>query len=86
MGVGPVRVIGQLAHLRGGRLAHLLTEAVADVDGEEAGQRVEVPAPVDVLEVAAVAADDDRQLAVVVAAHRGEVQPQMPHRGGAQLG
>ena len=50
MGVAPVRV-EQLAHLRRRGLAHLLPEAVADVDGEEAGERIEVALAVRVLEV-----------------------------------
>src|SRR5262249_12321654 len=62
VGVRPVRVEGQLAHLLERRLADLLPEAVAEVDGEEAGERIEVSLPVDVLEVTAVAAHDDRRL------------------------
>ena len=48
-------------------LADLVAEAVADVDGEEPGERVEVALAVDVLEVAAVAAHDDRDVLAVVA-------------------
>jgi hypothetical protein len=68
--VAPVRVEGQLAHLRRRRLAHLLAEPVADLDGEEAGQRIEVALAVRVLQVAAVAAHDDRHLGVAISAHR----------------
>ena len=85
MGVRPVRVEGQLAHLRSRRLAHLLAERVADLHGEEPGERVEVALAVRVLEVAAVAADDDRDLAVPVAAHAREVQPEMVVRGPLEL-
>ena len=74
MRVRPVRVEGQLAHLVERRLAHLLAVAVADVDREEPGERVEVALAVGVPEVAAVAADDDRH---VVAAHAREVQPEV---------
>ena len=62
MRVRPVRVEGQLLHLVVRRLADLVAERVADVDREEPGQRVEVPLAVRVLEVAALAADDDRDL------------------------
>src|SRR5438067_7242185 len=44
MGGGPVRVERQLAHLRGRRLADLVAEPVADVDREQAGQRVQLDA------------------------------------------
>ena len=83
--VRPVDVERQLAHLRRGRLADLLAEAVADVDAEQAGERVEVALAVHVLEVAAVAADDHRHVAVGVAAHAGEVQPEMVARRPLQL-
>ena len=84
--VRPVRVEGQLAHLLERRLADLLAEAVADVDREEAGERVQVALPVRVLEVAAVAADDDRHLVRGVAAHAGEVHPQVVAGGLLQVG
>jgi RNA polymerase sigma factor (sigma-70 family) len=75
MRVCPVDGERQLAHLRRGRLAHLLPEAVADVDGEEAGERVEVAFASAVLEVAAVAPDDHRN--VVGVPHLSEMQPEM---------
>ena len=78
MRVRPVRVERQLAHLLERRLADLLAVAVADVDREEPGERVEVALAVRVPEVAAVAPDDDRDvLAVAEAAHPGEVHPQV---------
>ena len=77
MCVGPVRVERQLTHLRRCGFPHLLAVAVADVDREEPRQRVEVTLAFRVLEVATVAADDDRHLAVPVAAHAGEVEPQV---------
>ena len=86
MRVRPVRVEGQLAHLLERRLPDLLAEAVADVDREQAGERVEVALPVRVLEVAAVAADDDRHLGVAVAAHAGEVQPEVVAGGLLEVG
>ena len=82
----PVDRERQLAHLRGGRLTHLLAEPVADVHAEQARERVEVAPARGVLEVAAVAADDDLQLvARAISAHLREVQPEMvervrPHR------
>ncbi len=85
MRVGPVRVEGQLAHLRGGRLADLLAVRVADLHGEEPGQRVEVALAVRILEVAAVAADDDRDLGAGVSPHAREVQPEMLVRGALEL-
>ena len=81
VGERPVDRERQLAHLRRGRLAHLLAEAVADVHAEEAGERVEIAAPRRVLEVAAVAADDHLELlARLVAPHLREVQPEMVER------
>ncbi len=81
MGVRPVGVEGQLPHLRERRLADLLAEAVADVDREEARERIEIPLAVRVGQIAAVAADDHRDLRVAVATHAGEVQPQVVSRG-----
>ena len=83
--VAPVRVEGQLAHLRGGRFPHLLPVPIADLDGEETGESVEVALPLGVLEVAPVAAHDDREIVLLVAAHACEVQPQMLARGALQL-
>src|SRR5262249_33103510 len=67
--VAPVRVEGQLAHLCRRGLADLLAVAVAYVHREEAGECVEVSLAVRVLEVAAVAAHDDRHLVVAIAGH-----------------
>src|SRR5207249_2723349 len=75
--VRPVGVERQLAHLLERRLTDLLAEAVADVDREQARKRVQIALAVGVLEVAAVAADDDRHLGVPVPAHAGEVHPEM---------
>ena len=83
--VRPVGVEGQLAHLLERGLAHLLAEAVADVHREEAGERVEVALAVRVLEVAAVAADDDRHLAVPEPAHAREVEPEVVAGGLLQV-
>src|SRR5919106_5234419 len=85
MGVAPVRVEGELAHLRGRRLAHLLAEAVADLDREETGEGVEVALAVRILEVAALSAHDDGYLAVAIGRHAGEVQPEVIARGLLQL-
>ena len=80
MRVGPVRVEGQLAHLLERRLADLLAVGVADLDGEEACERVEVALAVRVFEVAAVASDDHRDFPVAVAAHAREMQPEVVAR------
>ena len=80
--VRPVRVERQLAHLLERRLADLLAEAVAEVDREEAGERVEVAVALAVLEIAAVAAHDDRRL---VTAHPREVEPEMVARRALEL-
>jgi hypothetical protein len=81
MRVAPVRVVGQLAHLRGRGLADLVAVAVADLHGEEARERVEVAAAADVLEVAAVAAHDDRRPLGAELAHAREVEPEVVARG-----
>src|SRR5688500_1052877 len=85
MCVAPVRVEGQLAHLRSRRLPHLLAVPIADLDGEKTGERVEVALPLGVLEVAPVTAHDDREVVLLIAAHAREVQPQMLARGALQL-
>ena len=75
--VGPVGVEAELLALVGARLGDLRA-AVADVHAVQRGQPVEEAAPVLVEDVAALALDDDRHLVGrVVAAHRGEVHPQM---------
>src|SRR3954464_2707584 len=83
MRITPVGVERQLAHLRGRRLADLLAVAVADVDGEQSREGVEVALPFRVLEVAPVPADDDRHLAVP--AHASEVQPEVFARSALQI-
>ena len=84
--IAPVRVEGKLAQLRGGGLADLVAEAVADVDGEKARERVEIALAVDVLEVAAVPAHDDRDVLARVARHAREMQPEVFPGGLLQLG
>ena len=75
--VAPQRVEVELLDLAGGGLAEL-GAAVAGVDAEEAGEAVEVAVAVLVVDVAALAADDDRDLVVVaVGAHSREVHPEM---------
>src|SRR4051794_20631671 len=83
MRITPVGVERQLAHLRGRRLADLLAVAVTDVDGEQSREGVEVALPFRVLEVAPVAADDDRHFAVP--AHSCEVQPEVFARSTLQI-
>src|SRR3954467_184222 len=60
MRIRPVRVEGELAHLLERRLPHLFAVRVADLDGEETRERVEVAVALRILEMAAVAAHDDR--------------------------
>src|SRR6185312_13229401 len=86
VGVRPVRVEGQLAHLRRRRLADLVAIRVADLHREQPGERVEVALAVRILEIAAFAADDDRHLAVSVAAHPREVEPEVVAYRLLQLG
>ena len=85
MGVRPVDVERQLSHLRRGRLAHLLAEAVADLDAEEPGERVEIPLAVKILEIAAVPAHDHRHFGILVPTHAGEVEPEVVARGPLQF-
>ena len=63
MGVAPERVEVELLDLARGGLAEL-GAAVAGVDAEQAGEAVEVALAVLVVDVAALAADDDRDLVV----------------------
>ena len=81
----PVRVVRQLAHLLERGLAELLAVRVADLHGEQPAEHVEVALAVRVEEVRALAALDDRDLLVAVAAHRGEVQPEVILRLALQL-
>ena len=83
--VRPVRVEGQLAHLLERGLPDLVAERVADVDGEEPGERVDVPPPVRVLEMAAVPAHDDRDVLGAEPTHAGEVHPEVLLRGALQV-
>ncbi len=82
MRVRPVRVERQLAHLLERGLPHLLAVRVADLHREEPGERVEVALALAVLEVAPLAAHDDRRL---VAGHAREVEPEMVACGLLQL-
>src|SRR5207244_4093932 len=85
MCVGPVCVERQLTHLRCCGVPHLLAVAVADVDREKAGKGVQVALAFRVLEVAAVATDDDRHIAVPVTAHPREVEPEMVARSALKI-
>src|SRR5439155_27118637 len=85
MCVGPVCVERQLTHLRCCGFPHLLAVAVADVDREKAGKGVHEALAVRVLEVAAVATDDDRHIAVPVTAHPREVEPEMVARSALKI-
>ncbi len=82
MRVRPVRVERQLPHLLERGLPHLLAVRVAHLHREEPGERVEIALAMDVLEVAALAAHDDRRL---VAAHPREVKPEMVAGGALQV-
>src|SRR5262249_61324930 len=63
--------------LRAALFADLLAVGVADVDRKESGERVEVALALDVLQVAAFTSHDHGHLAVEVAAHAREVQPEV---------
>ena len=77
--VGPVREEAELLRLVGARLGDV-GAAVADVHAEQRGEPVEVALAVLVVDVAPLAADDDRDLALVVDPVGGEVHPQVPLR------
>jgi hypothetical protein len=79
----PQREVREFAALLGGGLGQLLA-AVADLDGEQPGQPVEVPLPVGVPHVRAVAAHDHRRRGHPVAVP-GEVHPEVVDRGHAWL-
>src|SRR3954462_15878312 len=83
MRITPVGVERQLAHPPAPRAPDPLAVAVADVDGEEPREGVEVTLALRVLEEAPVAADDDRHLAVP--AHAREVQPEVFARSTLQI-
>ena len=83
--VRPVRVEGQLAHLVERRLADLVAERVADIDREEPRERIDVAPTVRVLEVTAVAADDDRHVRRIEPAHAGEMHPEVLLGGALQV-
>ena len=81
----PVRVVRQLPHLLERGLAELLAVRVADLHREQPAEHVQVALAVRVEEVRALAALDDRDLAVPVGAHRREVQPEVILRLALQL-
>src|ERR671914_667698 len=84
--VAPVREEAELARLVGAGLGDL-GAAVADVHAVQGAEPVEVAAAVLVVDVAAVAAHDDRDLVLrVERAHAGEVQPHVLARQLLQLG
>ncbi len=83
--VGPQGEEGQLRGLLGGRLGQL-GAAVADLADEQPGEGVEVLAALRVPDVGAVALDDDRHVAVVVAGHPREVHPQVLAGGLLEAG
>ena len=85
VGVGPDREVGQLVCLLAGRLGQL-GAAVADLDGEQAREAVEVAPPVLVPHVAAVAPLDDLELVTVTIGERREVSPEVGGGGLLQLG
>jgi hypothetical protein len=76
MRVGPVGVEAQLLGLVGARLGDV-RPSVADVHAEQRRQPVQIPLAVLVPDVAALPADDDRDLGVLVGRHPGEVHPQV---------
>src|SRR5438270_13751507 len=76
MRVGPVREEPELLRLVGASLSDV-RPPVADVHAEQSGEAVEITIAVVVVDVAALAARDDRDLAV---AEAGEVQPEVALR------
>src|SRR5262249_24694543 len=83
VGVAPVGVEGELLHLLVRPTADLVAVRVADLDGEEAREPVEVAAALIVLQVAAVTPDDDRRL---VSGHPREREPGVLLRERAEVG
>ena len=76
VGVGPDRHERQPFGLLRGGLGQLRAP-VAELAHEQAGEPVEVALPVDVVDVGTLAADDDRNLGVVMRRVPGEVHPQV---------
>src|ERR671935_248574 len=77
MRVRPVGIERQLAHLRRRGFAYLVAVRVADLHREQPSEGVEIPLAVQIFEVAALPAHDDRDVAVAVVAHTCEVQPEV---------
>ena len=84
VGVGPDREVGQLAGLFGGGVGQLVA-AVPGLHDEQAGQTVEVPPAVGVVDVRAVAARDDRYRRVRVGRQPREVHPEVVACGSVEL-
>jgi hypothetical protein len=76
MGIRPEREVVEVLGLLDGRFGQL-DPAVAGVDAEERGEAVQIAVAAGVPDVAAVAADDDRDLLVAVAAHPAEMHPEV---------
>ena len=74
--IGPEREVGELARLPRRGLGDL-GPAMADLAHEQPGQPVQVALAVLVIDVLALAAHDDRDVARGKGRHPGEVQPQM---------
>ena len=85
VGVAPLREVGELRGLLGGGFGKL-DASVADLDDEEPREPVEVALAVGVVDVGALAALDDGDLAfLVVGPHAREVHPEVPARRGLEL-
>src|SRR5215207_4856774 len=76
MRIGPDRKEGELARLRS-RGLHQLDAPVSGLHGEQAGETIEIPATIDIPDVRALAAFDDRHRLSGEAGHPGEVHPQV---------
>ncbi len=74
--VGPQREVGELARLLGRGLGKLRAP-VADLDGEQPREAVQVTFAVLVVDVRTFAADDDRDVVVLVRAEAREVHPEV---------
>ena len=76
--VGPDREVREFLHLLSGGLSEFFA-AVSKLDGEQAGDAIEIALAAIIEEVLSFAADDDRDLAEAVLVDRmtGEVHPEV---------
>ncbi len=77
MGIGPVREEAELLGLIRPGLRDVCT-TMADVHAEKCREAVQVALALLVVDVATVAAHDDRDISLLISAHAAEVEPQVP--------